>query len=73
MGLLPGSEFDEDGLRTVEHFDSKVPDHLRQPRVQWLNTPLNDKLHWTQTSTDIHAFVKVPEGTRGRDLEVCHA
>ena len=36
----------------------------------WSNVPLNDKLRWTQTSTDVSAWILVPKGTRTKDVEV---
>ena len=60
---------DEDGLRTV--WDSDMKDSaVREARKAWVNMDHGDKLRWTQTSTDVHAFIQVPKGTKARDMEV---
>jgi hypothetical protein len=60
---------DEDGLRTV--WDSTLKDSVvREARKAWVNMDHGDKLRWTQTSTDVHAFIQVPKGTKARDMEV---
>jgi len=60
---------DEDGLRTV--WDSALKDSaVREARKAWVNMDHGDKLRWTQTSTDVHAFIQVPKGTKARDMEV---
>mmetsp|Transcript_2017 Transcript_2017/g.5601 ORF Transcript_2017/g.5601 Transcript_2017/m.5601 type:complete len:689 (+) Transcript_2017:597-2663(+) len=59
---------DEDGLRVV--WDSAPSSKVREARVAWANMDHGQKLRWSQTSSDVHAFVKVPEGTRAKDVEV---
>ena len=62
--------YDEDGVRDVKGFDSRVPDALRCARNSWLNTPLHKKLRWNQGVADVHGYIQVPKGTRPRDLQV---
>ena len=65
-----GGGYDEDGMRDVKGFDSKVPDSVRAARNTWLNTPLHEKLRWTQGATDVHGYIQVPRFTKPRDLHV---
>ena len=67
-GAEEGAEFDEDGLRTV--WDSAPEAGRRKARAAWANLDHRAKLRWTQTSTDVHAFIKVPAGTAAGEVTV---
>lgn len=66
---VPSDDSDDDGLRTV--WDSTLKDTaVREARKAWVNMDHGDKIRWTQTSTDVHAFIQVPKGTKARDMDV---
>ncbi len=43
---------------------------MRAARAAWANSDLRQRLRWQQTSTDVHAHLRVPRGTRARDIAV---
>ncbi|GMH32670.1 hypothetical protein BSKO_00504 [Bryopsis sp. KO-2023] len=61
-------EYDEDGLRLV--FDSAPRGQVKTWRQEWKSMALRDKVTWTQTSTDIMIWIKVPKGTKVKEIIV---
>eukprot|EP00963_Diacronema_lutheri_P012210 scaffold1671_cov344-Pavlova_lutheri.AAC.39 len=60
--------YDEDGLKVVYDSAPSLPE--REKRKKWTDIPLKDKFRWTQTSVELVVYVKMPEGTRGKDVTV---
>lgn len=57
---LTSSPFDEDGVRVV--YDSSPTGKTKERRQDWKRATLNEKVSWTQTSTDITVYIKLPKG-----------
>lgn len=43
---------------------------VRSARSAWLSLPSSRRLRWDQTSTEVSAWVKVPRGTRAKEVSV---
>lgn len=52
--------YDEDGVRVV--YDNGPSESVKANRSGWKALPLNEKVRWTQTSTEILTWIKVPKG-----------
>ncbi|KAG1659791.1 hypothetical protein FOA52_015892 [Chlamydomonas sp. UWO 241] len=60
--------FDEDGLCTV--WDSAPDSGVRAARTAWRAVPLRELFSWSQTSTELHAWLRLPRGTTKGDVRV---
>ncbi|CAG9466502.1 unnamed protein product [Pedinophyceae sp. YPF-701] len=65
-----GDGYDSDGLRVVAESSMWGRGAVKEARLRWLAAPLADRVRWMQTSADVHVFVSVPRGTRGKDVKV---
>jgi len=63
-------------LKTVFDSSTAIPKHIKTARNDWLRTTSSSSpesqllFRWTQTSTDISAWVTLPIGTRAKELSV---
>ncbi|QDZ19821.1 hypothetical protein HOP50_03g23370 [Chloropicon primus] len=60
----------EDGTELKVVWDSTPSDEIKKHRTDWANMDHSQKLSWTQSSTEVTATVKVPKGTKAKDLEI---
>lgn len=64
-------ELEEDVPDLADVYDSTPADRsMRSARSTWLGIKPADRYRWSQTSTDISAWVKVPRGTKVKELTV---
>ena len=61
-------DYDEDGLKVVYDSAPSLPE--REKRQKWVSIPLKNKFRWTQTSAELVVYVKMPEGTKGKEVTV---
>lgn len=61
-------EIEEDDLRVV--WDSTPSGDIKRHRTVWANLDPREKLSWTQTTTEVTAIVRVPQGTQAKDVHV---
>ena len=54
----------------VEVYDSTPTEKVRSVRMQWLAIPEKKRIRWEQTSTDISVWVKLPLGTRAKEISI---
>ena len=59
---------ESDELRVV--WDNAPREEIKKDRNEWLNTDHRNKLSWTQSNTEVTVTIKVPKGTKAKDLEV---
>eukprot|EP00890_Picochlorum_soloecismus_P002046 jgi/Picsp_1/2842/NSC_01068-R1_protein len=63
-------EEDDDVPDLVEVYDSTPAEKVRSVRMQWLAIPERKRIRWEQTSTDISVWVKLPLGTRAKEISI---
>ncbi|KAL4440288.1 hypothetical protein ABPG75_003289 [Micractinium tetrahymenae] len=63
-------EEDVPDLQDVFDSSAAVPAEQRRERSAWAALPLDKKLKWTQTSSDVSATLALPAGTRAADVAV---
>jgi hypothetical protein len=54
----------------IEVYDSTPAEKVRSVRMQWLAIPEKKRIRWEQTSTDISVWVKLPLGTRAKEISI---
>jgi tetratricopeptide (TPR) repeat protein len=67
-GGEPSNDEDPDELKVV--WDNTPSEEIKKERNKWANMGHRDKLSWTQSNTEVTVTIKVPRGTRAKDLDV---